>query len=215
MRENHCGFLSNSQSLKELKRKGARGIRNTLTFEHSEGRCFSPSDNVTFCDIGTSCIKNFLLRSLGVIFDSLECRKNAALSDTLFFSRSNFQHPNPSILRGLKLQRLQKKWSLCRDGLSLSLSLQSKLVVRSSIVSKEVADIESLSDLSVLQAQSFRSFFLTVAVTTKFSSAGALVFCSCAPVVAKRKTRHLLRKFLFGMRDSNSRNAQLRLCSDL
>jgi hypothetical protein len=71
-------------------------------------------------------------------------------------------------------------------------------------VSKVVADIEGLSDLIVLQAQFFRSFFLTVAVTTKFSSAGALVFCSCAPVVAKRKTRHLLRKFLFGMRDSNS-----------
>jgi hypothetical protein len=31
MRETHCGFPSNSQSLKELKRKGARGIRNTLT----------------------------------------------------------------------------------------------------------------------------------------------------------------------------------------
>jgi hypothetical protein len=36
MRETHCGFLSNSQSLRELKRKGARGIRNTLTIEHSE-----------------------------------------------------------------------------------------------------------------------------------------------------------------------------------
>lgn len=132
MRETHCGFPSNSQSLKELKRKGARGSRNTLTVEHSEGRCFSPSDNVTFCDIGTSSGKNFLLRSLGVIFENLECRKNAALSDTLFFSQSYFQHPNPSILRGLKLQRLQKKWSFCRDVRSLSLSLQSKLEVHSS-----------------------------------------------------------------------------------
>jgi hypothetical protein len=31
MRETHCGFPSSSQSLKELKRKGARGIQNTLT----------------------------------------------------------------------------------------------------------------------------------------------------------------------------------------
>jgi hypothetical protein len=47
-------------------------------------------------------------------------------------------------------------------------------------------------------------FSIPVAVTTKFFSAGALVFCSRAPVVAERKTRHLLKKFSQSNRAGNS-----------
>lgn len=122
-------------------------MRKTLTFGHSEGSSFSPSDNVTFCDIGTSSGKNFLLRSLGVIFENLECRKNAALSDTLFFSHFDFQlTPTLSILRGCETSTASIKGvALVGRSFALALIGNQSLVVRSSIVSKVVADNEGFS----------------------------------------------------------------------
>ncbi|KKP95922.1 MAG: hypothetical protein US25_C0017G0011 [Candidatus Moranbacteria bacterium GW2011_GWE1_36_7] len=161
---------------------------------------------MTFCDIGTSSDKNFLLRSLVVIFENLECRKNAALPDTLFFSHFDFQlTPTLSILRGRETStKIQRR---CRSGWTVVRSpshCNQNWWFAPQSVSKVVADSESLSDSFVLQAQFFRSFFYAVAVTTKFSCAGAFAAAPTASVGARRHQRHLLGKFLFGMRDSNS-----------
>jgi hypothetical protein len=164
------------------------------------GTAFShPRPTGHCCDVFTVCFKKVSAYPRH-FFDKLARTQNARWATLFSFLQSDFQLPRPLKLEGLKTaMKIQRRGRSARTVVRSPSHCKRSLVVRFSIVSKDVADKESLSELSFLQAQSFRSFFCPVAVTTKFSSAGALVFCSCAPVVAKRKTRHLLRKFLFGL----------------